>query len=289
MPGVLHQGILDLLRDDPWLPFDLLGLERPGSGPLIDRRAEVEYVVVSPREHGGEKVRVGLPDLVLTTRAPDEPGPGVVVCIEAQEKRDADKRYSIPFYQGALAHHHKLQTWVVVVSLSPAYSGDLARWSQGPPPRVEVLLLDADTIPLPVTVEAARMRPTAAVLVATMHARRGDLDAARLGLSSILELPQRTRLRYTQTILAAVSKTRREILEAEIPVEERNKLWDIERQGSPYLYGVEEGLARGIEQGREQGLEQGLEQGRRETLVELILALLEIGRASCRERVLVTV
>ena len=39
MPGVLHQGILWLFEDDPWLAFDVLGLPRPVDGTPIDRWA----------------------------------------------------------------------------------------------------------------------------------------------------------------------------------------------------------------------------------------------------------
>ena len=78
MPGILHQGVLSLFCLDPWLPFDLLGRERPGSGPLRDRRAEVEAPVLA-----SSKLTVGLPDLVLASDLPAHEG-GLVVCVEAQ-------------------------------------------------------------------------------------------------------------------------------------------------------------------------------------------------------------
>ena len=60
MPGTLHQGILALFRDDPWLAFDILGLERPTDGTPIDRRAEVEIDADQAL-----KLRQGFPDLVF--------------------------------------------------------------------------------------------------------------------------------------------------------------------------------------------------------------------------------
>ena len=68
MPGTLHQGILALFEDDPWLAFDLLGIERPVSGTPIDRRAEVERDAKKPW-----RVNPRLPDLVLVHRPASTP------------------------------------------------------------------------------------------------------------------------------------------------------------------------------------------------------------------------
>lgn len=255
MPGVLHQGILDLLCDDPWLPFDILGRDRPGSGPVRDRRAEVEGLPDAPK-----RVQIGLPDLVLTSEA-NADTPGVVLCVEAQGRRDDSKRYAIPFYHGALAHRHQRPTWVIVVSFSRAMSRALDRWSCGPPPRVDAVLLDAATVPVPYA-PVACARPSAAVLAASLHGCRGDIEAARAGIHACQSLPPKLRLRYIRTILAAVSEPLRKRLEMEIPVE-NNPLWEIERRSSPYVYG------------RREGLEQGLEQGRREGRREVLLSVLE--------------
>ena len=249
MPGVLHQGILALFRHDPWLPFDLLEIERPGSGPLVDRRAEVESLAKA------QNLPVALPDLVMT-REDSEREEGVVVCVEAQGKRDDRKRYAIPFYQAALAHEHKLPTYVVCVSFSPAMSRALERWSRGAPPRADVLVLNAQNVEVPAGIEAASARPTAAVLAGALHGFRGDLEAARLAVAAISKLPEERRMQYTRTILGALRKAHREQLEKELPVEEYNPLWEIERQSSPYLYGVEE--------------------GRRQVLVELIHTVFEL-------------
>ncbi|WP_146156213.1 hypothetical protein [Enhygromyxa salina] len=280
---MLHQGILSVFCDDPWLPFDLLGLARPSLGTLVDRRTEVDSLPTDAKSQP-----VGLPDLVLCAREPGDPRRGVVICIEVQLERDEAKRYSIPFYQAALAKRHQLPCWVFVVSFSPALSAAVVAWSEGPPPRVEAEVIDAGNVPVPTSVEQAIARPTAAVLAAALHGYGGDLNAARLGIQACGGLPDETRLRYTRTILAALSKRRRELLIKELPVQQRDKLWEIERQSGTFLLGVEQGLEQGLEQGREQGREQGLEQGReqgleqgreqgrRETLVELILALLEV-------------
>ena len=273
MPGVLHQGILALFRHDPWLPFDLRGLERPGSGPLVDRRAEVESLARALNQP------VALPDLVMA-RAGSERGEGVVVCIEAQGKRDDRKRYAIPFYQAALAHEHQLPTYVVCVSFSSAMSRALERWSRGAPPRADVLVLDTQNVEVPSGIQAARARPTAAVLAGALHGFRGDLEAARLAVAATANLSEKRRMQYIRTILGALRKAHREQLEKEIPVEEYNPLWEIERQSSPYLYGVEEGR----KQGQEEGRRQGREEGRRQVLVELIQTVAELRGLTLAER-----
>ena len=211
---------------------------------------------------GSAKLTVGLPDLVLASDRDESEG-GVVICVEAQVESDRAKRYAIPFYQGALAYQHRLPTWVVFVSYSAAMSRALMRWSSGPPPRPEVLLLDADCVDVP-ELEVARIRPTAAVLAATLHGCRGDLDAARVGIAACRGLAKAEELAYIRTILAALPERWRSVIEEELTMEEYDPLWEIERKSSPYVYGVREGI------------EQGRKQGQREILVELILALLEV-------------
>lgn len=243
MPGILHQGVLSLFCLDPWLAFDLLGRSRPGSGPLRDRRAEAEAPVIA-----SSKLTVGLPDLVLASDLPAHKG-GLVVCVEAQLALDRDKRYAIPFYQGALAYQHKLPTWVVIVAYAKSISTALEQWSRGAPPRPDVLILDRQRVPVP-QLELANTRPTAALLAATLHGCMGHLDAVRVGIEATRKLSRPHRLRYLRTLLAAVPEHLRHIIEQELTVEEYDPLWEIERKSSPYVYGVREGLEKGRAEGR---------------------------------------
>jgi hypothetical protein len=62
-----------LLRDDPWLPFDILGIPRPVDGTPTPTRAEIERDGQEPLT-----VQQDYPDLVLLYRTPvwlDEPAP----------------------------------------------------------------------------------------------------------------------------------------------------------------------------------------------------------------------
>lgn len=273
MPGVLHQGVLSLFIADPWLAFDVLGRPRPGSGPLRDRRAEVEAPQV-----GGKKLSIGLPDLVLVSELDEEDG-GLVLCVEAQAARDRKKRYALPFYQGALAYQHQLPTYMIVVSFAAGMSAAMRAWSQGAPPRVDVLILDADCVEMP-SLERAQNRPTAAVLAAALHGRRGNVEAARIGLAACRGLPREQKLAYFRTILAALPEGARETIEQELPMDEYDPLWVIEKESSPYVYGVRDGREQGLKEGREEGRERGREEGRLagrcEVLAEHIAVILEL-------------
>jgi hypothetical protein len=111
-----------------------------------------------------------------------------------------------------------------------------------------------------ITPEQARARPAAAVLVAALHGARRNIDMARTAIAAIQHLPERQRHRYTATILAALPKRQRAIVMEELPVNERNALWAIEKRSGTYQLGRKEGR----------------QEGRRTTLVELILAVLDV-------------
>ena len=267
MPGTLHQGILLLLLEDPWLSFDLLGLDRPALGVPIDRRAEIELRGDDPLTF-----HQGYPDLVLVDRDPKDKKRGVVITIEAQKELDLDKRWMIPVYQSHLAKEHRLDTWAVVISLDPAMSRAIRRWRRGGPPRVDALLLDVQTVPKDPWLDECAQRPTAAVLVGALHGYAGDFDAARRGFQAARLLAERHRgsamdrgFRHGMTILAALPQHQREQLIGELPMQEQHSWMDVERRSGTYAFGRAEG--------REEGLEQGLEQGRA-ALVELIFNVL---------------
>ncbi|WP_146157584.1 hypothetical protein [Enhygromyxa salina] len=253
MPGTLHQGTLELFRHDPWLAFDLLGIERPVAGTPIDRRAEVERG--DPARPG--QVESNYPDLVLVH---EDPLGGVVICVEAQGKLDRLKRWMLPYYQAAVAKDHKLPTWLVVVSYCDRMSAALAAWEIGAPPLVNALVLNAKTVPRMVDLERARQWPTASVLAATVHGCRGDIEAARMGICATLGLPVERRVSYRATILSALHEPHRHTLIGEMNMEHQDELWDIERRSGTFLVGREEGRA----------------EGRRTTLVELILTVFDV-------------
>src|SRR5690606_8377608 len=104
--------------------------------------AEVEIEDEDPR-----KVRQGFPDLVMVWRDANDESQGVVITVEAQNDPDEHKRWRIPVFQAVLADEHRLPTWAVVVSFNERMSQMLRAWSVGPPPKVDVLLVDVETVP----------------------------------------------------------------------------------------------------------------------------------------------
>lgn len=256
MIGKLHQGTLELFRHDPWLAFDLLGVARPIVGTPIARRAEVERA--KPGRRG--KVQIDYPDLVLVSKQGDKDKHGIVICVEAQGQLAYVKRWMLPYYQTAVAKDHEAQTWMVVVSFCERMSAAMAIWKVGPPPVVDALLLDVNSVPRIVDLEQARKRPTAAVLGAALHGCRGDIEAARTGIRATVGLPKDRRDSYIGTILAGLSEEDEDIMISEMSMQEQGELWEIERRSG--------GFVRGERQGRQEG--------RRATLVELILAVLDV-------------
>jgi hypothetical protein len=114
------------------------------------------------------------------------------------------------------------------------------------------------------TPKQARARPAAAVLVAALHGSRGNIDMARIAIAAIKRLPERRRQGYAATILAALPKRQRDTLMKELPVNERNALWEIEKRSGTYQLG------------RKEGRKKGRQEGRATTLIELILAVLDV-------------
>jgi hypothetical protein len=240
----------------------LHGCERPVDGTPIDRANTLDRA--SKRPWNIDPV---FPDLVLVLRDPDNPKRGIVICIEAQRKSDPDKRWQISLYQALLAAEHQLDVQVVVVSFSRAFSRLVRSWAHSSP-KIDALILDADTVPV-MTLEQARARPAAAVLAAALHGVRGNIEAARIAIAAIRDLPEREQRRYISTILAALPKRQRATLIEELPVKQReDELWAIEKRSGTYQLGREAG--------REKGREEGRKAEKRRGLVELILTVLEV-------------
>ena len=290
MAGTLHQGILWLFEDDPWLAFDLRGIPRPVDGTPVDRRADVERD--DPQMF---KIHPYIPDLVFVYRDPVDPKIGIVISVEAQWKPVHRQRFRIPVCQAILADKHQLDTWPVVVAFSQKTADLVRSWATGGPPRVDALVIAADNVPRVTSIEQARVRPAMAALCAALHGCNGDLESVRVACVVFRELPEPLRRRYRLTVLSALPEAefeliRREQHDMDIDIDERYPLWEIEEKSGLFQYfrrrahddgrteGREEGRTEGREEGRTEGREEGLLAGRKSGLVEMIFALLEIRR-----------
>jgi hypothetical protein len=259
VPGVLHQGVLSLFKDDPCLALASLGLECPVVGPPLDRSNELDIDAKQPWQ-----VNPIYPDLVLVLRDPDHPDRDIVLCIEIQRKSDPKKRYRLVGYHGMLVSKYQRRVLVVVVSYSRAFSRLVRSWAHSDP-KIAALVLDADCVPL-MTLEQARARPTAAVLAATLHGARGNIEMARIAIAAIQSLPEHQQASYTATILAALPLRQRNVLLEELPVTQRNELWEIEKRSGTYRLGLSTGRKEGRKEGRDEA---------RQIVADLILTMLE--------------
>jgi hypothetical protein len=208
-----------------------------------------------------------MPDLVLLCDDPNHPDGGIAICVEPQGKRDPFKRWVLPFYQATIARQYERPTWMAVIAFETGVSRAIGRWSCGDPPRVDALLFDTQTVPVPRSLSIASERPTAAVLAAALHGCKGNIDAVRLGISACNDLPRQTRIGYLQTMLASLSVKRRKLIESELPMEDQDDLWDIEKRGAPYR--------RGRQEGRKEGRQEGRQEGRAEEARRILRQILE--------------
>ena len=249
------------------MAFDVLGIRRPVDGTPVDRRAEIE------RDGNTElTVRQGYPDLVLVHRALGRRRGrrrGIVITVEAQKAYDRDKRWLIPVYQANLAEEHRLDTYAVVVSLDPQMSRALRAWSRAGPPKLDVLLIDVQTVPISPWLDDPARRPTAAVLAGALHGYAGNFEAARRAFLFTQTMSGKRRRRHGMTILAALPEHQRNQLIGELPVQEQHDWMDVERRSGTYAFGRREGREEGREEGRKEALEQA-----REALLTVIFDLL---------------
>lgn len=89
MPGTFHEGLIALLRDDPWLAFDILDVPRPKRAELLDR-----HTVLGLEDKRPWTIVQRVPDLVLVCRAPSSGG--VALAVEVQAEARKDKHWQMP-------------------------------------------------------------------------------------------------------------------------------------------------------------------------------------------------
>jgi hypothetical protein len=159
-------------------------------------------------------------------------------------KADPEKYKRVVLYLGLLVDEYDLRVEAAFVSFSRAFTASVATWGHRRPP-VFALVLHCDNVPC-MTLEQALQRPTAAVLAGALHGYRGNLDAARIAIIAIRDLPKRQRDNYTRTIMAAVPKRLHTQLKKELPVRQQDELLEIEMQSGTYHLGLRAGRKEGL-------------------------------------------
>jgi hypothetical protein len=108
-------------------------------------------------------------------------------------------------------------------------------------------------------------------LSAALHGCVGDLECVRVAIRAFRELTETKRRRYTLAVAAALPEREFKLMQGELDMEEHDPLWELEKRS---VFGQSFRREFGIDE--EKAREKGLEQGRKTTLVEMVLALLEV-------------
>jgi hypothetical protein len=208
-PSLLHEGLLQLVRDKPELVAtlltDLLGVRVP---PFTQARLdEATLPEIVPVEYFAD---------VVALFANDKPVFGAIV--EAQLQTDPRKLFTWPFYALAARARHECPFVVVVATPDP----ETARWAAQPIDLGDghvyrVRVLGPEGVPVITDVERATHDPYLAMLSVMAHGQ-GDQDIALAVATATAEairtLPrQDQRLLYWFIILSSLGEAARKVFE----------------------------------------------------------------------------
>jgi len=257
MVSLLHEGVIQLVRDHPAFAADLL-----------DQVLDVK--VPSFRE-------AGLVDAELNELAPVEYRADAVVMfrrkkpvygaiIEAQLKPDRDKPYTWPLYAVSARERHRCPFVVLVVT--PRRK--TARWAArkidlGGGSQYRPLVVGPDGIPKVTDRRHARREPQLAMLSVMAHGRGEVKTAAAIGgaaVRAILPFPEEQRLLYSLLIQANLSKAARKALEMQ--------------PETVYFFNEAQrrNFERGVAKGRAEAEAEAKAEGKAEALGQAVLMIL---------------
>jgi Arc/MetJ-type ribon-helix-helix transcriptional regulator len=242
MPSSLHEVLLELFRHRPVLAAELLAdaLEVPLPDYDDARLDAAELTDIAPTEYRADVV-VALSREARTVLS---------VVVEAQMRRDPDKRWSWPTYLTTLRARLRCPTVLLVVCVDAATAAwcgqpiDLGHpgWQLTP------LTLGPDQVPLVTDTEQARRAPELAVLSAMAHGADPDgervLDALLGALAAVGS--ERATL-YSDIVLAALPLAARRYLEALVTAGTYEYRSDLVRRY------VDEGRTQGRAEGQAKG------------------------------------
>jgi hypothetical protein len=187
----------------------VFGVELPDFERVYDRRSELDRFAPCFGDTGELR-----PDLALSGEQPrgrqEDVLRGAAMIIEVQKKVEPIKRWRLWVYWTLLAERLKLSTAVLCVPMSDS----VARWARSLgaleiPAREALLVLDRQNMPRVTELEAARRRPSMAVLSALIHGPAGDIEVVRVAFAVSLELEDDRRWRYASAILSVVPEAAR--------------------------------------------------------------------------------
>jgi hypothetical protein len=174
----LHEGLLELIRDQPDVIADLLTRCLDVRVPRFTEARLTEAVLneIIPVEHYADAV------VLLTVK--HKPVLGVIV--EAQLRKDRRKPYTWPLYAMAARARHECPFVVVVLTTKPL----VARWASRPihvgnGTIFQFHVIGPAGIPKLTNAERAARDPQLAVLSVMAHGRANTTTARQIALAAI--------------------------------------------------------------------------------------------------------
>lgn len=261
MPSYLHEALVELFRHRPSLAAELLadplGIEVPAHQQV--RLESGELGDLSPTEYRA--------DAVVTLSGGGAPVLAVVV--EAQLRRDDDKRRSWPVYVATLHARLGCPVMLLVVCPDPATAG----WCGTPivlghPGFVLTpLVLGPDRVPVVIDEGRAGRSPELAVLSAMAHGSHPRRDLILQALLAALESVDRDHANlYADVVLAALPEAARHHLEELMAIRTYEYQSDFARR----YYG--QGRAEGEAKGRAEGEAKGKAEGEAKAVLAFLAA-----------------
>jgi len=207
-----HSALLLLFQNRPALALELL------QGALA-----VEVRATEPAHLESVDLTAALPaeyraDLVVRYSGGSDP---LVVAVEVQLERDAEKRYSWPVYATLLRARYRCAVCLLVFAPRSA----VARWCAqtieiGNGAKFTPIVLSVESIPIVVDPEVACAAPELSVLSALAHGGGDQAQATAIGLAglaAVSTLETERGVIYWDLISAALGEVARKAIEAMIP------------------------------------------------------------------------
>lgn len=259
MPSLLHEGLLELIRDRPRFVADLLRellhVEIP---PFTEARlTEGAFTQPLPAEYRADAV------VLLIDERP------VFGCIvEAQLAEDAKTVFTWPLYTVSARARYECPFVLVVVSPHER----VASWASRPialggGQSFQPLVLGPAGIPLITDPIAAIAEPELAVLSALAHARKDSDDSLPVtlaALAGIASMAAEQQVLYFHVLRTSVGALARKAFEM-LPYERLEKYLTEDERAR-----MNDAVERSLAEGRNQGLAEGRSQGLVSALVKAL-------------------
>jgi hypothetical protein len=258
MPGIMHEGPIELLRCNPLLAAALLGglgVHVAAGGTAVMAAGDVSSAL--PAELRADAV------ILL-----EGPGGKLAVVVEVQSAPDKDKSWAWPAYLVLARGQHHCRAVLLVICRDLA----TARWARRPivtgHPGFDLvpLVIDAQTTPTPSTLAWAVDAELAVLGALTGAIDLEKEESRRLVLATIAAagLSDDRLGTYTHLIRAAAPASALEALEALMSTVFKDEF--IERY-------IAEGRAKGEAEGRAKGEAEGRAKGEAAMLLRMLAAL----------------